>query len=86
MVSPTNWNAATITSPAQTYFSIVPSDSVNVTGGFRSLYIGTSGNVAVVDFNGNVATFVSVPIGILPVQGMRVNSTGTAASNILGLA
>lgn len=85
MVSPTNFSAPTISSPAQSYFPISPSDSVNILGGFRSLYIGTTGDIVIVDQNGNSCSFTSVPVGILPVQGSRVNATGTSAGGIVGL-
>ena len=53
---------------------------------FTCLYIGVSGDVTVrlKDDAGNV-TFKSVPIGFLPVQVKLVLSTGTTATNIIGL-
>lgn len=68
--------------------AVTPSDTVNFGTNItcRGLYIGTTGNVAVVLVSGNVVTFTGVPAGtILPVVCTRVNNTNTTASNIIGL-
>lgn len=59
------------------------SDTVNQAQPFRSLYIGTTGNVSVLQYNGTNVVYSNVPVGILSVQGLRVNSTGTTAGNII---
>lgn len=51
-----------------------------------ALYIGVSGDVAVVTAAGNAVTFKAAPVGILPVQVSRVKSTGTTATDILALS
>lgn len=53
----------------------------------RGLYIGGTGDVAVLFTDGGIAvTFASVPTGtILPVQVTKVLSTGTTATSILAL-
>lgn len=73
--------------PADSAEAVTPSDSTNFTGGAaRALYVGTTGNVAVVLKDGTAVTFSSVPAGaILPVECKRVNSTNTTASNIVAL-
>ena len=65
-------------SPAKFAVAVTPSDVTNLGSPARSLYIGTTGNIAVV-------TFSNVPVGILPVQVKRVNSTNTTASNIVAM-
>lgn len=51
-----------------------------------ALYIGVTGDVAVVtDDRDTSVVFKAVPVGILPVQVIKVLSTGTTATNILGL-
>ncbi len=61
-----------------------PSDTVNATVPFRALWVGSTGNVAVVFSNDAVVTFVGVPSGfILPVSGRRVNATNTTATSIV---
>lgn len=75
-----------MTDPAYGAVAVVPSDSTELSG-VRALYIGVSGDVAVVTKGKTTAvTFKSVPIGILPVQCYKVLSTGTTATNIVALA
>lgn len=70
--------------PAYGTAAVTPSDSTALN--FRSLYIGTGGNVAITDKVGNVTTFSNVLGGsILPVQGTKVMATNTTASNIVAL-
>lgn len=68
--------------PAVQYEAITPNDSG--AHNFRALYVGVEGNVRVLSPNGNTVTFVGVQ-GILPVQVTRVLSTGTTATDIVGL-
>ena len=68
--------------------TVTPNDSADIIGGpARALYIGVTGNVAVVPSRGGSAvTFVGVPSGtILPVQAFRVMATGTTATSIVAL-
>ena len=52
----------------------------------RALYIGGSGDVKITDPQGNAVTFANAQAGsILPVMAKRVWSTGTSATNIIGL-
>lgn len=69
------------------YVAVTPSDSVDISGlsRVRGLYIGVTGDVVVVDSQGNAVTFSNVPVGILPVQCIRVNETSTTATNIVAL-
>ncbi len=71
--------------PATRYAAVTPSDATVV--GARSLYIGTTGNVALkADATATAVTFSSVPAGtILPVGAYIVMSTNTTASNIVAL-
>jgi hypothetical protein len=52
-----------------------------------ALYVGTGGgDVAVVLPGGTAVTFTAVPAGtILPVRAIRINSTNTTATDVLGL-
>lgn len=64
---------------------VTPSDStiIPVT---RALYVGTSGNLAVIMADGSAAiTFSNVPVGVFPVQVQKVMSTNTTAGNIVAL-
>lgn len=70
--------------PASRAIAVTPADS-DLTLPFRGLYVGTTGNIKVTDLYGNAVTFNSVPVGFFPVGVTRVWSTGTTASNIVGL-
>jgi hypothetical protein len=51
-----------------------------------SLYIGTGGDLKVVDSSGNTTIFANVPGGtILPVLVTQVFATGTTASDLISL-
>lgn len=58
------------------------SDTVAQTVPFRALWIGTTGDVSVGFSDGTSYTFKNVPVGMLPVGGIRVNNTNTTALNI----
>ena len=66
-------------------FSITPNDSVDLTRPVRAVYIGVSGDLVVDTLNGDTLTFVSVPVGIFPVQVKRVYATNTTADSLIGL-
>jgi hypothetical protein len=74
-------------SPARGAVAVTPSDTVNLVGGAcRGLYVGTAGNVAVVDTVGSVVTYTALAVGIVhPIQATRINNTNTTASNIVAL-
>jgi len=73
--------------------AVTPSDSANIppiTGGDNNvgcvLYIGGAGNVRVTTYGGNVVTFNGVFAGtFIPVNVVKVWSTGTTATNIIAL-
>lgn len=73
-------------SPAYDAATVTPTDGSGVQfQQCRSLYIGTTGNIAVEMASGNQVTFTSVPVGIIDIQVHRVLATGTTASNIVAL-
>lgn len=73
-------------SPAQSFFAIIKSDSANFTFTVRGIYVGGMGDVVAVTEEGAAVTFSAVPGGaILPIKAARVNSTGTTATNMVGL-
>jgi hypothetical protein len=75
------------TAPASVAVAIIPSDSTVLADPKpRALYIGVTGDVTV-DMNGTGTNilFKAVPVGILPIKVSRVYSTGTTATNIVGL-
>lgn len=73
-------------SPAYSAAAVVPSDSVNLIGEVKSLYIGGAGNVRVLTSNGETVTFSGMQAGsYLLVQVRRVFATNTTATNIVAL-
>lgn len=52
----------------------------------RGLYVGVTGNVAIVASDGSTATFINVQGGtVLPVRVKRVNTSGTTASSLVAI-
>lgn len=86
--------------PARRFLAVTPSDTKDVTNATgdnapcyaKALYVGVTGDLAVVSARdtvgtpaGTAVTFKNVPVGWFPVQVRRVMSTGTTASQIIGL-
>lgn len=65
--------------------AVTPSDTVNLSTP-SVIFVGTGGNVKVKTAQGTDVTFTGVLSGsILPLQVLRVFSTGTTASNMVGI-
>lgn len=65
---------------------VTPSDVTSFSGGpARGLYVGSAGgNISAVMYgDGATVLFTAVPIGILPVECTRINSTDTTSTNII---
>lgn len=78
----------TAITPALNCKTVTPHDSTNFTFGIcKGIRVGTGGDVAVVMFGdgdtGSVTVIPDVLAGeTLPVQAIRVNSTGTTATGL----
>lgn len=73
--------------PADDYFVVTKSDTVDFATRATSLYVGTAGDVVAVKDDGSTVLFKAVPAGgLLPIACKRVHSTGTTAADIVGLA
>ena len=73
-------------SAANDFFAITKSDTVNFSFTVRGIYVGGTGDVVAVTEGGTAVTFVAVPAGsILPIRAIRVNSTSTTATSMVGL-
>lgn len=69
-----------------TLTAVTKSDMTTYTPLLDALYVGTTGDINVVDALGNTVLFTSVPAGsILPIRCLQVLSTNTTASNIIGM-
>lgn len=70
------------------YFAVTPSDDAadDFDNLARALYVGTSGDVSVVNERGEAVLFKNVPSGKeLPVICRRVTETDTTAEDIVAL-
>jgi hypothetical protein len=67
--------------------AVTPSDTENLAYGCRGLYIGGTGDVAVVfAASPTPVVFKAAPAGTtLPVQPLRVNDTETTATDIVAM-
>ena len=66
--------------------AVTPSDSVDLTNPCRGIYVGVSGNVAVVLAGGETVTFVNLVAGVLHgIRATRILSTGTTATSIVAV-
>lgn len=79
-----------LTRPGASTVAITTSDANDIAkfnGDYpRALWVGGSGNVAIVTPDGVVNTFEAVAAGtLLPVQTRRVNTTNTTATKMLGI-
>ena len=73
------------TSPAVGAFAVTPSDTVDLAVPARGIYVGASGDLKV-DIGGDAITFVDIAAGVIhPLNVTRVYSTGTTATNIIGV-
>lgn len=71
---------------AESFFAITKSDTANFAFTVRGIYVGGTGDVVAITEGGTAVTFSSVPAGaILPIRAIRVNSTSTTATNMVGL-
>jgi hypothetical protein len=73
-----------VSDPARYGAAVTPSNSVDLPAPTRALFVGVAGNISVEMRNGTVV-FTNVPVGILPIQCTRVNSTGTTATTMVAL-
>jgi hypothetical protein len=65
---------------------VVPSDTVDMERLCDAIYVGVTGDIAVVQQNNIAVVFKGVPAGQrLEVQAKRVNAAGTTATNLVAL-
>lgn len=84
---PNNYTSypGTLDSPATSAAAVTPADGTDLPYFTRALYIGTTGDLAVIMMDGSAVTFPTVPVGVLDIRVSRVKATGTTASNIVAL-
>lgn len=83
---PQSFGSTSGTMPAYDAFTITPSDSVNFSSPCRAFLVGVAGNVAIVTPSGNVVTLTGLLAGVIyPIVAIRINSTNTTATSLVGL-
>lgn len=66
--------------------TIVTSDTVSLPVPCKGLYVGGTGDVVALMFDGQLVTFKAVPVGtVLPITFTRINATNTTATLMVGL-
>ena len=67
--------------------AITPSDTADLGILAKRLYVGGTGAIKVDMANGDTITFAAVPVGVFDpgCKIRKVYSTGTAATNIIGI-
>ncbi len=68
--------------------AVTPSDTVDLNKVTSAIYVGVTGDVALILANDpDVApvVFKACPVGLMQVQARRVMATGTTATNIVAL-
>jgi len=79
-------NANIFTATAKLYAVYAMSSQSGLGNTGCCLYVGGAGNVSVVTVGGDTATFFAVPAGTtLPIQVVKLRSTSTTATNVMGL-
>lgn len=74
--------------PAEDCFAITPSDVADLPRATKAIYVGLSGDVALIPVRGNIpVVFKKVNAGtILDVRVRAIRVTGTTAADLVGLA
>lgn len=71
--------SANDTAPGRIWRAITPADDVVLGLDLRALFVGGAGNLVLVDYDGNTATFTGVAAGtMLPIRPRRVLAASTA--------
>jgi len=88
MSAPDNFPQAIVglDSPYEDFAVATKSDTVDLPFRCRALYIGVTGDVAVLaKDNATSIVFKAVPVGVLRVRTTRLMSTNTTATNVVAL-
>ena len=79
-------NSPGLTSPGDDAFAITPHNTNELAQVTRGIYVGGSGDVAVVTKKGTTVTFSGVVAPfIIPIRASKVLVTGTTATGLVGI-
>lgn len=80
---------SSVNAPAAHSVAIVTNDAADQAITYKAIYVGNTGDVKVElagDTVGNAVTFKNVPNGaFLPIRARKIYTTGTTATNMVGL-
>lgn len=71
--------------PGVRWYSVTPNDNTDLDPIPRALYVGVTGDLALVDVDGTAVTFVAAAVGYHPLRPRRVKSTGTTATSVVAI-
>lgn len=72
--------------PAIDWYDVTPDDNNDLSTIPRRVWVGGAGDLTIRSSEGNDVTLSSVPAGtLIPIQPVRILSTGTTATNIVAL-
>jgi hypothetical protein len=76
-----------LTIPSGDFETVTPHDTNTLTDGrtAKALYVGTSGDVTVVNMRGATVTFVGMPAGMYPIRFTAIKATGTDADDLVAI-
>jgi hypothetical protein len=78
--------ADAISAPAQRGFAITPNDAADLAAETRGLWVGASGDLALVLASGDEVVLAGAVGGsVLPLRIRRIKATGTTATQLVGL-
>ncbi len=81
-----NTHVTGLESPASRAQTVTPSDSIDLAHVSRAIYVGGSGDLAVMMKEGGSVTFKNVVGGtVVAIRVARVLSSGTTATDIVGM-
>lgn len=84
-VEPLAFDGIEASKPASYHFSITPSDSQDLAIIPRAVIIMTGGDIVIRDKEGTDITYTVSDGTLLPLRAVRILSTGTTATGIVGL-
>lgn len=75
-----------ISDPVDHAAAITPHNTNDLSSVTNGIYVGSSGDIAVLMSDGAAVTFVAAVAGsVLPIRVKRVKATGTTATNLVAL-
>lgn len=74
------------TAPASHAAAITPHNTNNLANATRGIYVGGAGNLKVDMIGGEAVTFTALAVGVIhPIAAIKVYSTGTTCTGIVGV-